>query len=90
MVNPNPHTSIIRLNKILYGQSEAACLWHENLQNGLLDRGFVVSKVDPFMLMHNNMIFVVYVDDCLFLEHSQYDIDNLMKTFKEDGPSYNW
>ena len=28
--------------------------------------------------------------DCLFLGRLQYDIDNAMKSFKEDGPSYNW
>ena len=32
----------------------------------------------------------VYVDVCLFWECSQYEIANLMKSFKEDGPSYNW
>ena len=25
-----------------------------------------------------------------FWAHSQYEIDNGMKSFKEDGPSYNW
>ena len=30
---------------------------------------------------------VVYVDDCLFWEHSQYEIDNVMKYFKEDVTS---
>ena len=33
---------------------------------------------------------MVYVDDCLFWELSQSDIDNVMKSFKEDGTSYNW
>ena len=28
--------------------------------------------------------------DFLFWAHSQYDIDNVMKSFKEDGHSYNW
>ena len=40
--------------------------------------------------MSNTVICVVYLDDCLFWEHSQSDIDNLMKYLKEDGPSYNW
>ena len=33
---------------------------------------------------------MVYVDDCLFWECSQYDIDNVIKYFKEDGPILNW
>ena len=36
------------------------------------------------------VICVVYVDDCLFWAHSQSEIDNIMNSFKEDGPSYNW
>ena len=40
--------------------------------------------------MSKTLIFVVYVYDCLFWEHSKYDIDNVMKSLKEDGPSYNW
>ena len=40
--------------------------------------------------MSKTVIFVVYVDDCLFREFSQSEIDNVMKSFKEDGTSYNW
>ena len=81
---------VLRLKKGLYGQAKTARLWDEKLRNGLLERGFVMSKVDPFLLMSKNMIFVVYVDDCLFWASSQSDIDNVMKSFKEDGPSYIW
>ena len=38
---------VIRLKNSLYGQAEAARLWYENLRNSLLERGFVMSKVDP-------------------------------------------
>ena len=50
----------------------------------------MTSKVDPFLFMSKTVICVVYVDDCLFWARSQSDIDNLMKSFNEDGPSYNW
>ena len=33
---------------------------------------------------------MVYVYDCLFWAHSQSDIDNVMNSFKEDGPIYTW
>ena len=57
---------VIRLNKSLYGQAKAAHLWYENLQNGLLERGFVMSKVDPCLFMSKTEMCVVYVDDYLF------------------------
>ena len=61
---------VIKLNKSLYGQAKAARLWYEKLLNGLLDRGFVMSKVDPWLSMSNTVMFVVYVDDCLFWARS--------------------
>ena len=36
------------------------------------------------------MVFVVYVYDFLVWERSQSDIDNIMKSFKDYGPSYWW
>ena len=84
------HDVVLKLKKSLYGQAEAARLWYEKLWNGLLERGFVMSKVDPCLFMSKTVICVVYVDDCLFWALSKSDIDNVMKSFKEDGPSYNW
>ena len=50
----------------------------------------MMRKVDTCILMSNNVICVVYVDDCLLCARSKSDIDNVMKSFKEDGTSYNW
>ena len=50
----------------------------------------MIITVDPCIFISKTVIFVVYVDDCLFWAHSQSEIDNVMKSFKEDGPSYNW
>ena len=69
---------VFRSKKIIYGQAEAAHLWYENLQNGLLDSGFVVSKVDPFLFMYKTVIFVVYVDNFLIWARSQSNIDNVL------------
>ena len=50
----------------------------------------MMSKVDPCLFMSKTVICVVYVDDFLFWACSQSEIDNVMKSFKEDVPSYNW
>ena len=84
------HDVFLKLKKSLYGQAEAARLWYEKLRDGLLERGFVMRKVDPCLFMSKTVICVIYVDDCLFWARSQSDIDNVMNYFKEDGPSYNW
>ena len=57
---------VLILKKTLYIQATAACLCYEKLRNALLDRGFVMRKVDPCLFMSKTVIFVVYVDDCLF------------------------
>ena len=84
------HDVVLKLNKSLYGQAEAARLWYENLRNVLLERDFVMRKVDPWLFMSKTIICVVYVYDCIFWGRSQYYIDNVIKYFKEDSPSYNW
>ena len=76
------HDVVLELNKSLYGQVESARLWYEKFRNGLLERGFVMSKVDPCLFMSKNVIFLVYVDDFIFWERSQSKIDNVMKSFK--------
>ena len=50
----------------------------------------MISKVYPCMFMSKTVICMVYVDDCLFWARSQSVIDNVMKSFKEDSPSYDW
>ena len=57
---------VLELKKILYVQVEAASLWYENLRNGLLARGFVMSKVYPCLFMSKTVMCVVYVYDCIF------------------------
>ena len=49
-----------------------------------------MSKVNPCLFMSKTVIFLVYVDDCLFWTRSQSEIDNVIKSFKEDVHSYNW
>ena len=84
------HDVVLKLKKSLYGQAKAARLWYEKFRNGLLERGFVMSKVDSCLFMSKNVICVVYVDDCIFWASSQSEIDNVMNYSKEDGNSYNW
>ena len=80
----------LRLKKSLYSQAEASRLCYEKFRNGFIDCGFVMSKVDPCLFMSKTVICVVYVDDCLFWAFSKSEIDNVMKSFKEDVTSYNW
>ena len=65
------HDFVLKLKKSLYSQGEAARLCYEKLQNGLLERGFLMNKVDTWLFMSKTVICLVYVDDCLFWARSQ-------------------
>ena len=75
------HDVVFKLKEILYSQAEAARLWYEKLRNGLLERSFVTSKVDLCLFMSKTVIFVVYVDDCLFWACSKSEIKNVMELY---------
>ena len=79
----------IRLRKILYGVAEAALLWYEKLRI-FIYHGFVMSKLDICLFTYKTVIFVAYVDACIFWARSQSDTYNVMKSLKEDGNIYNW
>ena len=68
-IDGGQHDVVLKLKKSLYGQAEDARLWYEKMLNGLLDRGFVMIKLDPCLFMSKTVICVVYVDDCLFWAH---------------------
>ena len=40
--------------------------------------------------MSQTLVCVMYVDDFIFGDRSQSDIDNVVKFFKDDCTSYNW
>ena len=50
----------------------------------------MVNKVDTCLFISNTAICVVYVYGCIFCARLQSDIDNVIKYFKGDIPSYNW
>ena len=73
-----------KLNKNLYGSKQASKLWFEHLQRGLRKQGFKQSKADVCMFYKGNTIFVVYVDDGILIRPNKDEIDNIIKSLKED------
>ncbi|KIK18519.1 hypothetical protein PISMIDRAFT_14301 [Pisolithus microcarpus 441] len=62
---------VYRLLHSLYGLKQAALSWNKELHQSLLRMGFLRSKVDAGVYFYNSkagqVIFLVYVDDGLFL-----------------------
>jgi hypothetical protein len=40
-------TYILKLKKSLYGLKQASLIWFEKLKQGLMDRGFTPSEINP-------------------------------------------
>jgi hypothetical protein len=75
---------VLKLNKSLYGLHQSPIRWFDKLKDGLITRGFRQSTVDACLFLHNDMICVCYVDDCLFFSRDSKLIDNMIVSLKED------
>ena len=53
---------VLIIKKILYGKTEEVRLWYKFFRSCLLERGFLMIKVDPCMFMLKTVICMVYVD----------------------------
>jgi hypothetical protein len=60
--NKSQRFYVLRLNKSIYGLKQAGYNWFAKLSNGLQDRGFVPSSVDPCIFFGKGCI--VRMSDC--------------------------
>ena len=75
---------LLRLKKNVYGVKDAARTWHMHLRQGLKDRGFTQSKVDPCVFLKKNLILVIYVDDVIAFCPDEKPIDEAGLSIKID------
>jgi hypothetical protein len=68
--DPRYLNHVYRLSKALYGLKQAPRAWYERLRDFLIEKGFIIGKVDTtlFTKKLNGEIFIchVYVDDIIF------------------------
>jgi hypothetical protein len=57
---------VLLLLKSLYGLRQVPRTFYEKLIDGLLERGFTQSEIDPCFFMKKDCICVVYVDGTIF------------------------
>ena len=68
-------THVLKLLKNLYGQKQAGRVWSQHLSQGLKDIGFEPSNVDECVFYRGKVIFLVYVDDGIFISPDQEGIN---------------
>ena len=57
----------MKLEKNIYGQKQAGRVWNSFLMDKLESIGFTPSQIDDCVFFHDDIIFMVYMDDGIFL-----------------------
>ena len=84
---------VLKLNNSLYGLKQAPKTFFDKLRDGLIERGFTQSILDPCLFMKKDMICVIYVDDTIIAGPDSVAIDELIKSLgikKEDQVVMIW
>jgi hypothetical protein len=79
----------LRLKKNLYGLKQAGLNWFEYIKEGLTERGFHQSQVDPCVFYHKDAIIVMYVDDCLVMSENSKFVDEIVQLLQTGIDSAN-
>jgi hypothetical protein len=69
----------------LYGQKQAGRVWNSFLVEKLLSLGFQQSLIDECVFYRDDVIFIVYVDDGIFLGPDDHKLTNVIREIKKTG-----
>jgi hypothetical protein len=73
---------VLKLEKSLYCLKQASLNWFEKLKQGLTNRGFTPSEINPCLYMKKDMIVLTYVDDCIIIGTSMESIDAFIRSMQ--------
>ena len=71
---------VLKLNNSLYGLKQAPKTFYEKLRDGLIERGFTQSILDPCLFMKDKMICLIYVDDTIITGPDPKAIEDLISS----------
>jgi hypothetical protein len=81
----NSKDHVLKLLANIYGQKQAGCVWNSYLVTKLREINFKLSLIDDCVFNRDDVIFIVYVDDGIFLGPSDqqlHDIINELRNLK--------
>ena len=76
--NGNSKDHVLKLLANLYGQKQAGRIWNSYLVNKLLEIDFKQSLIDDCVFYRGDVIFIVYVDDGIFLGSSDQQLSGII------------
>ena len=71
----------MKLEKNIYGQKHAGRVWNSFLADKLMSLGFTPSLIDNCGFFYDDIIFMVYVDDDIFLENDDSKLQATIQDF---------
>ena len=81
-VVPESARYVLKLQKNLYGLKQAGHNWFEKLSTALGNLSINPSKVDPCVFIVEDVIVLVYIDDCLIFSQDKDKINQLIDKLK--------
>jgi hypothetical protein len=73
---------VLKLKQSLYGQKDAPWMFFKYLKENLLKCNYKQSEFDPCLFISDNVICLVYVDDCSFFSKNQSNIDKSIEAIR--------
>ncbi len=75
----NSKDHVLKLEKNIYGQKQAGRAWNSFLVDKLMSLWFTPSLIDDCIFSRNDIIFMVYVDDGIFLGNNDSNFKMLSR-----------
>ncbi len=79
----NSKDHVLKLLKHIYGQKQAGRFWNEYLVKTLNSVGFKQSLIDDCVFYRDNIIFMVHVDDGIFIDSKDSQLKNAIKELQD-------
>ncbi len=81
----NSKDHVLQLLKNVYGQKQAGCVWNKYLVDKLDSISFKPSVIDSSVFYRDDVIFMVYVDDGIFLGNNDTQLQDAIKELQGLG-----
>ena len=81
----NSKDHVLKLLKNIYGQKQAGRVWNSFLVDKLISLGYTASLIDDCVFFRGDIIFMVYVDDGIFLGNNDAQLQQAIKEIQGLG-----
>jgi hypothetical protein len=81
----NSKDHVLKLLKNIYGQKQAGRVWNSFLVDKLTSLGYTSSLIDDYVVFCDDIIFMVYVDDGIFLGNKDAQLQQAIKKIQDLG-----